>query len=141
LQEVEVGEGHDAALGHLPQLDRLVVGRQQQVRSAAARPPHAVDLLLNLQGFEVVKLGLVALELGEVAVLVGRRRQRGPRALVRVQVRPRLRREGNPRVRRDEQGVGRGRGQKRSGGGGAAHRLPRGGALEKHDAAALVACG
>lgn len=71
--DVELRQAHDLLLKHLPQLDRLVVGRQQHATARRrSAPPHFVDLFLNLLRLEVVKLGLVALELGQVAVLKGR---------------------------------------------------------------------
>jgi len=51
------------ALTDLPQLDRLVVGREQKVHGVLLlQPPNLIDLLLNLQRLEVVELGLVRLE-------------------------------------------------------------------------------
>lgn len=62
----------DAPLLDLPQLDRLVVGRQQQVGIVGpAAPGYPVDALVDLQRLEVVELGLVRLELGVEAVLAG----------------------------------------------------------------------
>mmetsp|Transcript_4104 Transcript_4104/g.14695 ORF Transcript_4104/g.14695 Transcript_4104/m.14695 type:complete len:419 (+) Transcript_4104:662-1918(+) len=63
---------HDAAhlpLEHLPELHCLVVGGEQKLRAVAAvHPPDLVDLLLDVQGLEVVELRLVALKLRDVAI-------------------------------------------------------------------------
>lgn len=51
------------ALRHLPQLYRLVVGRQQEVRLILAlEPSNFVDFLFDLERFQVVEFGLVRLE-------------------------------------------------------------------------------
>lgn len=51
------------ALRHLPQLYRLVVRRQQEVRLIFAfQPSDFVDFLLDLERLQVVELGLVRLE-------------------------------------------------------------------------------
>ena len=53
-------------------IQTLTVRRQQEVRGVGPpQPSDLVDLLLDLQRLEVVKLGLVGLKLGEVAVLHG----------------------------------------------------------------------
>ena len=54
----------------LPQLDRLVVGREEEERPRPSlAPPDLVDPLLDLKALEVVELRLVALELTIEAVL------------------------------------------------------------------------
>lgn len=64
-------------LVHFPKLYRLVVCRKKEVRRASAlAPSDLADLLLNLKGLEVVKLGLVALEFRVKAVLNGQGRTR-----------------------------------------------------------------
>lgn len=61
------------ALRQLPQLDLLVVGGQHKVGRILARiqPTNRVDLLLDLQTLEIVKLRLVTLEGRVQIILVG----------------------------------------------------------------------
>lgn len=55
---------------NLPELDRLVVGGQEVVgRVLPTAPLDLVDLLFNLERFEIIKFGLVRLELGVEFVL------------------------------------------------------------------------
>lgn len=55
--EVEIGHAFDLLLKHLPELDGLVVGREEEAGAVGGRTPaDLVDLLLNLQTLEVVKL-------------------------------------------------------------------------------------
>ena len=78
--QVKVGDVLHLLLENFPELDRLVVRGHQEpgaVRALVA-PPQRVDLLLNLERLEVVKLGLVGLKLGEVAVLHGGRLEDRP---------------------------------------------------------------
>ena len=59
-------------LENFPQLYGFVVRGYQKPRriSALVTPPQRVDFLLNLKALQVVKLGFVGLELGEVPALV-----------------------------------------------------------------------
>ena len=51
------------SLRNLPKFDGLVVGGQEKVgRVLSPKPPDLVDLLLNFQGLEVIKLWLMTLE-------------------------------------------------------------------------------
>ena len=61
-----------------------VCGEEEVGRVLALEPPDLVDLLLNLQGLEVVELGLVALE-GAVHVVLAPTRVR----LLRLKIRNR----------------------------------------------------
>lgn len=85
---VEPADAGHPLLVHLPELDRLVVGGYDVLAAAAAaHPPDLVDLLLDLQGLQVIELRLVGLELGEVAVLKAGAARRGRRrALVHADV-------------------------------------------------------
>jgi hypothetical protein len=57
---------------HLPQLDRLVVRREEVVRGIlSAAPFDLVDLFFDLERFEVIEFRLVRLELGVEFVLAG----------------------------------------------------------------------
>lgn len=62
--------------------------------AAAAHPADLVDLLLNLQALQVVKLGLVGLELSQVAVLKAGAARQGRGALVHADVALRSRGRG-----------------------------------------------
>jgi hypothetical protein len=60
LAVVVLGNDLDLLVEHLPELDCLVVRAEEEVSGILAlAPPNAVDLLLNLERLEVVKLGLV----------------------------------------------------------------------------------
>lgn len=70
LGKVVLGDHLKGLFEDLPQLDCLIVGGEEVVGGIlAAAPLDFVDLLLDLQGFEVVELGLVGLELGVEFVL------------------------------------------------------------------------
>ena len=67
-------DGALVALAYLPQLDRLVVGREQKVSHVLAlQPLDLVYFLLDLERLEIVELGLVALKCA-VHVVVGAHR-------------------------------------------------------------------
>ena len=56
---------------YLPQLDRLVIGGEEEMGHVlSTQPPDLVDLLLDLQTLQVVELGLVTLECA-VNVVIG----------------------------------------------------------------------
>ena len=69
--QVEVGHALDLLLENLPQLDRLVVGGDEEPRRvrAVVAPTQGVDLLLDFQRLQVIELWFVRLELGEVPIL------------------------------------------------------------------------
>lgn len=70
VSEVILRHHLERLLEHLPELDSLVIGGQEVVGCVLSTAPlDLVDLLLNLQRFEIVKLGLVRLELGVELVL------------------------------------------------------------------------
>lgn len=55
--EIEVGHALDLLFKHFPQLDRLVVGGEQEAGPVGGgAPADLVDLLLDFQTLEVVKL-------------------------------------------------------------------------------------
>ena len=80
--EVEVADALELLLEDFPELDGLVVGADEESARVGAlvAPAQGVDLLLNLERLEVVKLGLVGLKLGEVAVLHGGNARTAPGA-------------------------------------------------------------
>mmetsp|Transcript_21486 Transcript_21486/g.46922 ORF Transcript_21486/g.46922 Transcript_21486/m.46922 type:complete len:209 (-) Transcript_21486:397-1023(-) len=67
---VHLRDSLDLLAVDLPQPDGLVVRGEQELAShCASAPPYRVDLLLDLETLQIVKLRLVALELGEKSVL------------------------------------------------------------------------
>lgn len=70
VREVVLCHHLERLLEHLPELDGLVVGGQEVVGGVLPTAPFdLVDLLLNLERLEIVKFGLVRLELGVELVL------------------------------------------------------------------------
>jgi hypothetical protein len=72
VRQVVLGHHLERLLIDLPQLDCLVVGREQVVRGILALAPlDLVDLLLDLQRLEVVEFRLMRLEFGVKLVFAG----------------------------------------------------------------------
>lgn len=72
MGEVVLGHDFERLLEHFPELYSLVVCREKVVGGILSSAPlDLVDLLLDLQGLEIVELGLVGLELGMELVFAG----------------------------------------------------------------------
>ena len=101
VREIILGHHLERLFKHLPELDGLVVGREEVVRGVLPSAPFdLVDLLLDLEGLEVVKLGFVRLKLGVELVFAGfflaRRQQKGPRQWQRAEGHEAPRISGSP---------------------------------------------
>lgn len=65
MRQIVLGDNLQGLLEHFPQLNCLVVGREQEMRSIlSAAPFDLVDLFFNFERLEVVEFGFVGLELG-----------------------------------------------------------------------------
>ena len=70
--QVVLGHHLEGLLENLPQLDRLVIRREEVVGSILSPTPlDLVDLLFDFEGLEVIELGFVRLEFGVEFVLAG----------------------------------------------------------------------
>jgi len=66
LVSIKAAHGLDLLFKDLPQLDRLVICTQQEVSVVLTLDPlDLVDLLLNLEGFQIIEFRVVALKLSE----------------------------------------------------------------------------